>query len=220
MATTYADPRRWWALAALGLAVLTLGFDITIMNVALPTIATELEVGTDGLQWMVNAYVLVIAGLMLTCGALGDRYGRKRLLLIGLGLFGISSAIAAGVDSAALVIAARGVMGMGAAIVMPVAFAVLAALFGPAERGKAVSLLVMGLGIGIPLGPIIGGYLLEHSWWGSIFLINVPIAILGAVAIAVLLPESRDPLPRRPDVLGALLSTTGLTSLVYGVIEA
>ena len=220
MTTAYDDPRRWWALAALGLAVLTLGFDITIMNVALPTIATELEVGTDGLQWMVNAYVLVIAGLMLTCGALGDRYGRKRLLLIGLGLFGISSAVAAGVDSAALVIAARGVMGMGAAIMLPVAFAVLAALFGPAERGRAVSFLVMGLGVGIPLGPIIGGYLLEHFWWGSIFLINVPIAIIGAIAIAVLLPESRDPAPRRPDVLGAVLSTGGLTSLVYGVIEA
>ena len=220
MTTAYDDPRRWWALAALGLAVLTLGFDITIMNVALPTIATELEVGTDALQWMVNAYILVIAGLMLTCGALGDRYGRKRLLLIGLGLFGISSAIAAGVDSAALVIAARGVMGMGAAIMTPVAFAVLAALFGPTERGRAVSLLVMGLGIGIPLGPIIGGYLLEHFWWGSIFLINVPIAIIGAIAIAVLLPESRDPTPRRPDVLGAVLSTAGLTSLVYGVIEA
>lgn len=220
MTTAYDDPRRWWALAALGLAVLALGFDITIMNVALPTIATELEVGTDTLQWMVNAYVLVIAGLMLTFGALGDRYGRKRLLLIGLGLFGVSSAVAAGVDSAALVIAARAVMGMGAAIMMPVAFAVLAALFGPSERGKAVSLLVMGLGIGIPLGPIIGGYLLEHFWWGSIFLINVPIAVLGATAIAVLLPESRDPLPRRPDILGALLSTAGLISLVYGVIEA
>jgi EmrB/QacA subfamily drug resistance transporter len=220
LTTDHDDPRRWWALAALGLAVLTLGFDITIMNVALPTIATELEVGTDGLQWMVNAYVLVIAGLMLTCGALGDRYGRKRLLLIGLGLFGISSGIAAWVDSAALVITARGVMGVGAAILMPVAFAVLAALFGPAERGKAVSVLVMGLGVGIPLGPIIGGYLLEHFWWGSIFLINVPIAIIGAIAIAVLLPESRDPSPRRPDVIGAVLSTVGLTSLVYGVIEA
>ncbi|MAY97743.1 MFS transporter [uncultured Nocardioides sp.] len=222
MTTSYDDPRRWWALAALGLAVLTLGFDITIMNVALPTIATELEVGTDGLQWMVNAYVLVIAGLMLTCGALGDRYGRKRLLLIGLGLFGISSAVAAWAASAALVIAARGVMGMGAAIMLPGAFAVLAALFGPAERGRAVSFLVMGLGVGIPLGPIIGGYLLDHFWWGSIFLINVPIAIIGAIAIAiaVLLPESRDPSPRRPDVLGGVLSTGGLTSLVYGVIEA
>lgn len=219
MTTTYDDPRRWWALAALGLAVLTLGFDITIMNVALPTIATELEVGTNGLQWMVNAYILVIAGFMLTCGALGDRHGHKRLLLIGLGLFGASSAVAAAVDSAALVIAARGVMGLGAAILMPVSFAVLAALFGPSERGKAVSLLVMGLGIGIPLGPIIGGYLLEHFWWGSIFLINVPIAIIAAIAITVLLPESRDPSPRRPDILGALLSTAGLTALVYGVIE-
>ena len=102
MTTSYDDPRRWWALAALGLAVLTLGFDITIMNVALPTIATELEVGTDGLQWMVNAYVLVIAGLMLTCGALGARYGRTRLLLLGLGLIGISSAVAAWAAAACL----------------------------------------------------------------------------------------------------------------------
>lgn len=200
--TTTADPRRWWALAALGLAVLTLGFDITIMNVALPTIATEPEVGTDGLQWMINSYVLVLAGLMLTCGALGDRYGRKRLLLLGLGLFGAASAVAAWADSAGLVIAARGVMGVGAATIMPVAFAVLAALFGPQERGRAVSLLVMGLGVGIPLGPILGGYLLEHFWWGSIFLINVPIAAIGALAIVFLLPESRDPVPRRPDLVG------------------
>jgi EmrB/QacA subfamily drug resistance transporter len=218
--TTTADPRRWWALAALGLAVLTLGFDITIMNVALPTIATELEVGTDGLQWMINSYVLVLAGLMLTCGAFGDRYGRKRLLLLGLGLFGASSAVAAWADSAGLVIAARGVMGVGAAIIMPVAFAVLAVLFGPQERGRAVSLLVVGLGVGIPLGPILGGYLLQHFWWGSIFLINVPIAIIGALAIAFLLPESRDPVPRRPDLVGAVLSTGGLTFVVYGVIEA
>ncbi|MFF1300453.1 MULTISPECIES: MFS transporter [unclassified Streptomyces] len=218
--TQSQDTRRWWALAALGAGVLTLGFDITIMNVALPTIATELSVGTEALQWMVNAYVLVLAGLMLACGALGDRYGRKRLIQIGLLVFALASALAAWADSAAVVIAARALMGVGGAVVLPIAFAVLAVLFAPHERGRAVSVLVMGLGVGIPLGPIIGGYLLEHFWWGSIFLINVPLAALAIVAIALLLPESRDPAPPRPDVRGGLLSTAGLVALVYGLIEA
>ncbi|MFH5227577.1 DHA2 family efflux MFS transporter permease subunit [Antrihabitans spumae] len=217
----YTQPaRRWWALGSLLIAVLTVGFDITIMNVALPTIATELAAGTAELQWMVNAYVLVLAGLMLTCGALGDRYGRKRLLLAGLMLFAVSSAAAAWADTAAMVIAARAVMGVGAAIILPVVFAVLPVLFAPSERGRAVSLTVMGVGIGIPLGPILGGWLLDHFWWGSIFLINVPMAVIAALAIAVLLPESRDPRPRRPDLLGAMLSTTGLLGVVYGLIEA
>ncbi|MEU0108436.1 MFS transporter [Streptomyces sp. NPDC006251] len=214
------DTRRWWALAALGVGVLTLGFDITIMNVALPTIAGELSVGTDALQWMVNAYVLAMAGLTLTCGALGDRYGRKRLLLTGLVIFGVASAVAAWSDSAGVVIAARALMGVGGAILTPIAFAVVAVLFAPHERGRAVSALVMGMGVGIPLGPIIGGWLLEHFWWGSIFLVNVPMAVLGIVAIALLLPESRDPAPPRPDVPGGLLSTLGLVALVYGLIEA
>ena len=217
---TERDDRRWWALGALVVAVLTVGFDITIMNVALPTISSALSVGTDGLQWMVNAYVLVLAGLMLVCGALGDRYGRKRLFLIGLALFGASSAAAAWADTAELVIVARAVMGVGAAIILPVAFAVLPVLFEPHERGKAVSITVMGVGIGIPLGPIIGGYLLEHFWWGSIFLINVPMAIIGMVGIAALLPESRDPEPPRLDSPGGLLSIAALASLVYGLIEA
>lgn len=214
------NPRRWWALAALVLAALTIGFDITILNVALPTIAGELSVGTDGLQWIVNAYVVVLAGLMLTCGALGDKYGRKLLLVVGLVLFAAASALAAWGDSVGVVIAARAGMGVGGAIILPVAFAVVAALFRPDERGRAVSLLVVGTGAGIPLGPLIGGYLLEHFWWGSIFLINIPMAAIALLAIAVLMPETRDPAPRRLDLLGALLSTAGLVILVYGIIEA
>ncbi|MEV1319380.1 MFS transporter [Micromonospora arborensis] len=215
-----SDKRRWWGLAAIVLAALTLGFDITIMNVALPTIAGELSVGTNGLQWMVNAYVLVLAGLMLTCGALGDRYGRKRLLIIGLALFGIASALATWADSAGVVIAARAVMGVGGAIIMPVAFAVLPALFPPQERPRAVAVVVIGTGVGIPLGPLIGGFLLEHFWWGSIFLINVPMVAIALAAIGLLLPETRDPHPPRPDLPGGGLSIAGLGALVYGLIEA
>ena len=213
-------PHRWWALGALVVALLTVGFDITILNVALPTISGQLSASTAELQWMVNAYVLVLAGLMLTCGALGDRWGRKRLFMIGLVLFAIASAVAAWADTVEVVIAARAGMGVGAAIILPIAFAVIAVLFEPHERGRAVSVAVMGIGIGIPLGPIIGGWLLDHFWWGSIFLINVPMAALGLVAIGVLLPENRDPVPRRPDVPGGLLSTAGLVAVVYGLIEA
>ncbi|MFG1995222.1 MFS transporter [Actinoplanes sp. NPDC048988] len=215
-----ADPRRWGALAALVLAALTLGFDITILNVALPTVAGELSAGTAALQWIVNAYILVLAGLILTCGALGDRYGRKRLLITGLTLFAAASAAATWTTSVEILIAARAVMGLGGAMILPVAFAVLPALFPPAERGKAVALVVLGTGLGIPLGPLIGGWLLEQFWWGSIFLINLPMAAAAILAIAVLMPENRDPHPPRPDMPGALLSTTGLVALVYGIIEA
>jgi len=215
-----SDNRRWWALGALVLSVLTLGLDVTILNVALPTIAADLSAGTGALQWIVNAYVLVFAGLMLPAGALGDRYGRKRLLLIGMAVFGLASLIAAWSSSAAVVIAVRAVMGLGAAIIMPIVLAMLTVLFTERERGRAISFVVIGIGAGLPLGPIVGGYLLEHFWWGSIFLINVPVVATAMAAIAVLLPESRDPHPAAADLPGGVLSTLGLVSFVYGVIEA
>ncbi|MEV1330425.1 MFS transporter [Micromonospora costi] len=215
-----SEQQRWWALGALTLSVLTIGFDITIMNVALPTMATELSAGTDALQWIVNSYILLFAGLMLPIGAIADRYGRRRLLLIGLAIFAAASLAAAWADTSGQVVAARAVLGVGAAVIMPTTLATIAVLFAPAERGKALSIVVMGMGAGIPLGPIIGGYLLNHFWWGSIFLVNVPIIAAAMLAIALLLPESRDPAPPRPDVLGGLLSITGLLSLVYAAIEA
>jgi EmrB/QacA subfamily drug resistance transporter len=218
--TASAQRRRWWALGALTIAVLTIGFDVTIMNVALPTMATELSAGTDGLQWIVNAYILLFAGLMLPIGAIADRFGRRLLLLIGLGVFALASLLAAWSDSTGEVIAARAVLGAGAAVIMPTTLATIAVLFEPGERGRALSIVVMGMGAGIPLGPILGGYLLEHFWWGSIFLINVPIIVVAMIAIALVLPESRDPAPPRPDLLGGLLSIIGLLAFVYGTIEA
>jgi len=213
------NSRRWWALAAIMLSMLTIGFDATILNVALPTLATALHSGIDGLQWMVNAYTLVFAGLLLPLGALGDRFGRKRLMIIGLLFFGGASIVATYANSVGTLIAARAFMGIGAAILTPVGMAVLPVLFPPEERAKAIAFAAIGLGAGVPLGPIIGGYLLGHFWWGSVFLVNVPVALLGLIAIALLMPESKDPRPRRPDVLGGVLSTGGLVSFVYGVIE-
>ncbi|GAB1818238.1 DHA2 family efflux MFS transporter permease subunit [Herbidospora sp. RD11066] len=212
--------RRWFAVGALTLSVLTIGFDITIMNVALPTMAAELSTGTDGLQWIVNAYILVFAGLLLPFGAIADRVGRRRILQGGLAIFALASLLAAWADSVGLVVGARALLGVGAAMIMPSTLAALTGLFPPEERGKALSIVVMGMGAGVPLGPIIGGYLLEQFWWGSIFLVNVPIVVAAMIAIAVLLPESRDPHPPRTDVVGALLSTAGLMIFVYGVIEA
>jgi len=212
--------RRWWALAALVLSVLTVSLDATVLNVALPTLALALHASTGALQWMVDAYILVFAGLLLPAGALGDRYGRKRLLMFGLAFFAAASAAATYAGSTGQLIAARAVMGIGAAVLTPVVMAVLPVIFSPDERPKAIAFGAIGMGLGLPLGPIVGGYLLKHFWWGSVFAINVPVAALALVAVAVLVPESRDPAPPRPDLVGAALSTLGLVALVYGLIEA
>jgi EmrB/QacA subfamily drug resistance transporter len=212
--------RRWWALAALVVSLLTIGFDATILNVALPNLAIALHAGTAQLQWIIDSYVLVFAGLLLPAGALGDRYGRKLFLIIGLVTFGAASLLASYATSAATVIGARTLMGLGAAILTPITAAIITNVFPAAERAKAIAFLAIGLGAGVPLGPIVGGYLLQHFWWGSIFLVNLPVVIIALVAAAILVPESRDPRPRPVDVVGGLLSTAGLVSFVYAVIAA
>ncbi len=212
--------RRWWALAALVLSVLVIGFDATILNVALPTLGGAIHASNSQLQWIVDAYVLVFAGLLLPAGALGDRYGRKLMLMIGLALFGGASVVGALVDDPGQLIAVRAAMGVGAAILTPITLAVLPVLFSEAERGKAIAVVTAGIGLGIPLGPLVGGYLLKHFWWGSIFLVNVPAAVLALIAVAILIPESRDPQSRPVDVVGGILSTIGLVVFVYGIIEA
>lgn len=211
----------WWAVAALVLATLTGGFDITVLNVALPTIGSQLGANTTALQWMVNAYVLVFACLILPMGGAGDRWGRRRVLLGGLALFTAGSVLAAWAGGAAVVIAARAIMGVGMAMVLPMTLATLAVLFpSPPERSRAVAAVVAATGLGVPLGPLVGGWLLERYWWGSVFLINVPIAIVALAAIAVLVPESADPAPPRADFTGAGLAVAGLAGFTYAVIEA
>ncbi|MEU6087742.1 DHA2 family efflux MFS transporter permease subunit [Streptomyces sp. NPDC047085] len=214
------DPRRWWALGALVASMLTLGFDMTILNVALPTMAEQLGATTGQQQWMADTYVVVFASLMLPAGLLGDRFGRRRMLVAGLGIFLAGSVLGALAGDVNWVIAARAVMGVGAALVTPLATSVLPSLFTPDEQGKAVGLVSTGSALGLPLGPIIGGWLLDHFWWGSMFLINVPMVAIGITACLFLLPETRDPASPRVDALSTAFTTAGLGALIYGIIEA
>jgi EmrB/QacA subfamily drug resistance transporter len=217
---THLDPRRWWALGALVASMLVLGFDMTILNVALPTMAGELGASTGEQQWMADAYVVVFAALMLPAGLLGDRFGRRRMLMVGLGVFLAGSLVGALAGDVTWVVVARAVMGVGGALVMPLALSVLPSLFPPTERTKAVGVISAASALGMPLGPIIGGWLLDHFWWGSVFLINVPMAAIGIAACLFLLPETRDPASPKVDAVSTALTAAGLGALIYAIIEA
>jgi DHA2 family multidrug resistance protein-like MFS transporter len=212
--------RKWWALVAIAASVLVVGLDLTVLNLALPTIATDLHASATDLQWISDAYSLVLAAAMLPAGLLGDRLGRKRVLLVALVLFGASSAVCAYASGVGELIAARAVLGIGAAAIFPLSLSVIPVLFAPEERQKAIALMASATFISFPIGPIVGGYLLDHFWWGSVFLINVPVVALAVIAVAALLPESRSEQRLRVDVLGVLLSSAGLAGLTYGFIEA
>ncbi len=213
--------RRWLALAVLCLSLLLVVLDNTILNVALPTLVDELDASTSDLQWIVDSYVLVFAGLLLSAGSLGDRYGRRRSLFAGMAIFGLGSVLAAFSGSSATLIATRAFMGLGAAFVMPATLSIITNLFtDPKERAQAIAAWAGVAGLGVAIGPITGGWLLEHFWWGSVFLVNVPFIVLALVAGSRLLPESRDPEQPRLDLVGAGLSIVGLTSLVWTIIEA
>jgi DHA2 family multidrug resistance protein-like MFS transporter len=219
-AAAKADRRRWWALVAMAASVLVVGLDLTVLNLALPTISTDLHASTGDLQWFSSAYSLVLAAMILPAGRLGDRYGRKRILLIALLLFGLSSAACSYAASTGELIAARAVLGVGAAAIFPMSLSVIPVLFRPEERQKAIALMASATFLSFPIGPLVGGYLLDHFWWGSVFLINVPIVALALAAVFFLLPESRS--EQRPgiDIPGVILSSAGLTALTYGFIEA
>ncbi|HZX09135.1 DHA2 family efflux MFS transporter permease subunit [Kribbella sp.] len=213
--------RRFGVLIALCLAVLVLGLDTTVLNVALPTLAKDLDASTGQLQWMANSYNLVLAALLLPAGLLGDRYGRRRIIAIALTLFGLASLACALANSAGQLIAARAFLGIGAAMIVPVALSLITVLFRTEEeRKKAIGFFVVANSIGMPLGPIVGGLLLDHAGWQWIFGMNVPIAFLAALAVTLLVPETRS--SRRPaiDWLGIVLSSAGLATLVYGVTKA
>lgn len=212
--------RRWWAVGLLVLAVLTVGIDTTILTLALPELATGLDASTSQLQWFVTAYTLVFAAAMIPGGMLGDRFGRKKLLVAALAVFGGASLAAAYASSPGAFIAARAVLGLGGAVIVPMVLGIVSALFSEEERRKAIAVVMAATMLGFPIGPILGGWMLGHFWWGSVFLINVPAVAVGLVAVLAWLPESRSERPRRTDGLGVLASSAGLAMLTYGVIEA
>ncbi len=210
---------RWWALAALVVSGLVVGLDSTVLITALPTLSSKLGATTSDLQWIAAAYTLTLGGLLLPAGVLGDRYGRKRMLLVGLVLFGISSVIASQATTAVELIAMRAVMGIGAAFIVPLSLSILPSMFTPEERPRAVSATAAGAFLGLPLGPLLAGFLLTHYAWGSVFLINAPVVVIALLGVWFLVPEGKDPNPRSFDWVGGLLAVAGVTALVYGVIE-
>ncbi len=215
-----AYARRWKTLAVLSLSLLIIGLDNTVLNVALPTLQTHFSASGSTLQWIVDAYLLSFAGVLLTMGTLGDRFGRKRALQSGLVLFGVASVLAAFASNADQLIVLRAVMGIGGAMIMPATLSVIMDIFPREERGKAIGIWSAIAGVGIGLGPFVGGLLLEFSSWSSVFWLNVPIVGIALVAGLVLVPESRDPKPGAFDLPGAALSIATLVTLVYAIIEA
>jgi EmrB/QacA subfamily drug resistance transporter len=212
---------RWTILAVVSLAVFVTLLDGTIVNIALPSLITELSASTRQLQWIVDAYLLVFTGLLLAGGGLGDKFGRKKVLIVGLVLFGATSAFAGSVDSANALIAGRALMGIGAALIFPATLAILTNVFrDPVERAKAIGVWSAVSGLAVAAGPITGGWLLENFWWGSIFFVNVPIAAAVGIAAWFIIPESREPDAPRLDTVGIVLSIASISSLVFTIIEA
>jgi len=213
--------RRWATLSVLCVTLLLISLDNTILNVALPSMVRSLHATSTQLQWIVDAYAIVFGGLLLSLGALGDRVGRKWVFMAGLVIFGTGSALAAWSATPQRLIAARAVMGVGAAALMPCTLSILTNVFtGEGERARAIGIWSGTAGLGVAIGPILGGFLLVHYWWGSVFLINVPIAAAGLLATAWLVPNSRNPAAKQADPVGALLSIVGLGLLLWGLIEA
>jgi EmrB/QacA subfamily drug resistance transporter len=209
------------ALAFICLSVFVISVDATIVNVALPTLSRELDADTAQLQWIVDAYTLVMAGLMLSMGSLSDRFGRRGWLSAGLAVFAITSAVASQVDSADALVWARAAMGIGAAVIFPTTLSLITNIFAdPVKRAKAIGLWAAMVGVGVAAGPISGGWLLEHFSWGSVFMVNVPVAAVAIIGGALFVPTSRDPAAPSVDVPGLVLSSVGITALVYTVIEA
>lgn len=218
MTEASVSARRWWVLAVMSVGTMIVFLDDTIVNTALPRISTALGASTGGLQWVVDAYVLVLAGLLLLCGSLGDRYGRKRVMTGGLIVFAAASAGAASSNGLGTLIGMRCLQGLGAALVLPATLSILTNVFPREERARAIAVWTAVGGIAVGLGPVIGGALIDASGWASVFWLQVPVALLALVGM-VIVPESRDERHAGLDVPGAVLGTLGLTALVYSIIR-
>ena len=212
--------RRWWALGGVTLAVLAVGMDLTVLSVALPTLAGALKASESDLQWFSSGYALVLAAAMLPAGLLGDRYGRKKVMLCSLALFATGSLACAYARSPAQFIVARAVLGLAGAGLVVMAVSALAVLFSEQERPKAIGIWAAAKMVAFPIGPILGGWLLSHYWWGWVFLMNVPVSLLGFVAVAALVPESAAAVRPGIDGTGMLSSSAGLMGVTYGLIQA
>lgn len=212
---------RWYVLLVICISLLVISLDNTILNVALPSIAGQLDASASDLQWIVDSYVLVFASLLLTMGSVSDKYGRKRMLQVGLILFGAGSTAAGLSQTTGMLIAMRAFMGVGGAIIMPATLSIITATFrDPAERSKAIGIWAAVFALGIGIGPVVGGWLLEHFTWNVVFFVNIPIVIIGVISTHFVVQESKDENAPPPDVPGVILSIVGLFALVYGIIEA
>jgi EmrB/QacA subfamily drug resistance transporter len=220
MTAALAYERRWKTLRVLALSLVIIGLDNTILNVALPSLQEHFGASGSTLQWMVDSYLVSFAGLLLTLGTLGDRFGRKRALQTGIALFGLSSLAVLFVETSTQLIVVRALMGVGGALIMPATLSIITNVFPREERAKAIGIWAGTASIGVGLGPLFGGLLLEYFDWYSVFLINVPVALVAFLAGMRFVPESRDPNPGRFDALGAVLSAAALVTLIYAVIEA
>jgi EmrB/QacA subfamily drug resistance transporter len=209
-----------WTLGVLSVSLIVIALDVTILNVAIPTLQRELNASAAALQWIVNAYILVFAGLLLTMGALGDKFGRRRALEVGLVIFGLASLGAAYAETSSLLIVARVAQGIGGALIMPSTLSILVDVFPREERAKAIGIWAGVAAIGIPLGMIVGGWLLESYWCGVVFLINIPVALGALIAGRFLVPESKDASAPKLDLPAAAISMLGLSLLIYTIIEA
>ncbi len=222
MDSTSVHQRRWIILSVLIISLAAIVLDNTVLNIALKTISEPragLGASQSQLEWAVNSYTLVFAGLLFTFGVIGDRIGRRRMLIIGMAMFGLSSLLCSYAQTPDQLIWARAAMGLGGAAVMPQTLSIVTNVFDPAERPRAIGIWASAVGVAIAIGPIVGGLLLNHFWWGSVFLINVPLTGVGIAAIVALVPESKSPNPGRVDYLGVLLSIAGLVLVVYGIIQ-
>lgn len=212
--------RRWWTLLVLCVSLMVITLDNTILNVALPTLVDDLHATNSQLQWIVDGYTLVFAGLLLTAGTLGDRFGRKGALQLGLVVFALGSLLSALASDPTHLIVTRSIMGIGGAFIMPSTLSILTNVFSDGERGRAIGIWSGVAGLGVAIGPLAGGYLVDHIGWEAIFLVNLPIVVIGLVAGAFLIPTSSDPSHAKLDIPGAALSIVALTSLVFALIEA